>query len=173
MTLTTQAIGAGGGAPPPDVKRVGKSFIKMQQSALAKVGFLSNGIRAGCGCAACAQYKAGAFKSVGVYGAAKQVVKQNERRGHLENISAGVAKANGSRDSSLPDGNWRRLAERQLLSPTSERILNKSMLLAARVVLNFSIEARGATACAVEWSDVAVRRFSAMWKLGGAPIDVL
>jgi len=63
--------------------------------------------------------------------------------------------------------------ERQLFSPISEGVLSKSMPLAARFVLNFSLKAIGATERGVERGNAAIRRFSAMRKSGSAPIDIL
>jgi len=45
-----------GGSPTPHSRKVGKSVLRMHQSAVAKVGSIFNKLWTGCKCAACAEY---------------------------------------------------------------------------------------------------------------------
>jgi len=152
---------------------VGKSVLRMHQSALSKVGSIFNKLWTGCKCKQCAQYDVEPFESVGSYEAANLVVNQSKRQRFLENNAAGVAKAMGERDPTLPDAERRTMTEGLLLRAFTAEELKKHMLLSSLFLKTFSLEARGATARGLEWSDLSVRRFPSMFGTGGATVDVL
>jgi len=159
------------GVTAPRVRTVGQTVVKMHQSAMAKVGLIFNQLWTACGCVDCARYDVEAYALVGTYNAANLVVSETQRNRTLENTVSGAAKATGLRDPTLPDKERRVLIETLLLSPTTSKRMHKSLLLAALFVLSFSLEARGATTRGLEWSDHAVRQFTAMF--GTAGVDVL
>ena len=91
----------------------------------------------------------------------------------MENNAAGAAKAMGKRSPTLPDAERRTMTEGLLLRAFTAEDLKKHMLLSSLLLGTFSLESRGATARALEWRDLSVRRFPSMFGTGGATVDVL
>jgi len=65
------------------------------------------------------------------------------------------------------------MTEGLLLRASTAEELKKHMLLSSLLLGTFSLEARGATARGLEWSDQSVRRFPSMFGAGGEMIHVL
>ena len=172
QTATAAAAGASMVVPPLP-RKVGQSVLRMHQSSFAKVGSIFNNLWTGCKCAKCAEYDVEAYESVGNYDAANLVVQQSKRQRFLEDNAAGVSKAKGGRDPTLPDVERRTMTEGLLLYAVTGEELKKHMLLSSLLLETFSLEARGATAHGLEWSDLSVRRFPSMFGAGGAQIQVL
>ena len=84
-----------------------------------------------------------------------------------------MAKAMRERDPTLPDAERRTMTEGLLLRAFTAKELKKHMLLSTLLLETFSLESRGATARALQWSDLSVRRFPSMFGAGGATVDVL
>jgi len=167
--------GEASSAPSPArrFQTVGRTVVKMHQSAMANVCQDFNQLWTACGCSECARSDVKAFESVGPYSAANLLVSETQRNRTLENTESGVAKATGLRDPTLTDKDPRALIETLLLSPTNSKQMHKALLLADLFVLSFSLEARGATTRGLEWSDYAVRRFPAMFGTGGDSVYML
>ncbi|KAK1864975.1 hypothetical protein I4F81_007511 [Pyropia yezoensis] len=85
-----------------------------------------------------------AYDSVGSCEPAKLVVTQSKRQRVLEDNAAGVAKATGQRDPSLPNSQRRTLEERMVLKATTETDVYKSMMLGSLFSMSLFLKARGA-----------------------------
>jgi len=110
---------------------------------------------------------------VGSYAPARAVFNQRKREKVLEDHAAGSSKAVGRRDPSVTEEQREEASRRLLLTPTTAAEYQLKSVLAGLFVFTFSLDARGGTARGVTWSDLAVRRFTAMFSELGGPIYVL
>ena len=171
--MATAAAAGASMVVAPHPRKVGQSVLRMHESALAKVGSIFNKLWTGCKCAKFAEYDVEAYESVGNYEAANLVVQQSKRQRFLEYNAAGVSKAKGGRVPTLPDVERRTMTEGLLLRTVTGEELKKYMLFSSLFLETFSLEARGAAANGLEWSDLSVRRFPSMFEAGGAQVQVL
>lgn len=162
--------------PPPQCalnRNFGQVMIRMHQSALATVASELNQLWAGCKRVSCAMYDVEAYDSVGSCEPAKLVVTQSKCQRVLEDNAAGVAKATGQRDLSLPNYQGRIMEERMVLKATTETDVYKSMMLGSLFSMSLFLKAQGAKTRGLEVSDRAIKLFPSMFCVGGDNIDVL
>lgn len=136
-------------------------------NALAKVAHLFNLLWRSATCACCAPWRVDEYQSVGSFHAAVSVVGRRKRERMLQENAAGTAKALGKRDLSLSDVQRRVVSQGLLLQPTTALGLHKHAVLNALWILQFALDARGATARDLAWSDLAARVFAGMFGGGG------
>lgn len=142
-------------------------------NALAKIGSLLNLPWTASTCDCCRRWRVDEVSFDGSFTPAVSVVGQRKREAVLQRQASGLNKAIGKRDAVVTDAQ-RRDVFRELLScpRTAVQFLLKS-LISALFVMKFAREARGATARGLVWSDLALRKFEAMFSAGGQPVDVL
>lgn len=156
--------------PPP---RVGPMVLTNSLNALAKIGSLFNLPWTASSCDCCRRWRVDEFSSAGSFPPAVSVVGQRKREAVLQRQATGSNKAIGKRDAVITDAQRRDVVRELLLCPrTAVQFVLKS-LISALFVMTFALEARGATARGLVWSDLALRKFEAMFSAGGQPVDVL
>lgn len=152
---------------PPAGRLVGHHVLQGHLNALAKVANQYNPLWRSATCACCAAWGVDEYLSAGSFHAALSVVGRRKRERMLQESAAGTAKALGKRDPSLSDDQRRSVSQGLLLQPTTAMALHRHSLLNALWIVQFSLDARGATVRDLAWSDLAARTFPGMFGGGG------
>lgn len=147
--------------------------VKNCLNALAKIASTFNLLWRNSSCPCCSRWRVREYDSAGSFPPAVAVVKQRTREKVMENQAAGLNKALGKRDPAIADAQCREVVKRLLLLPETAGKVQLQSVLAALFVITFALEARGATARGLVWSDLAVRQFEAMFSASGEALDVL
>jgi len=142
-------------------------------NALAKVGNSFNLLWRDAKCARFELWWRDDDDSVGSYAPARADFNQRKRGKVLGNHAAGSSKAVGRRDPSVTEEQREEASRSLLLTPKTAAECQLKSVLTGLFVFTFSLDARGGTARGVIWSDLAVRRFTAMFSELGGPIYVL
>lgn len=95
--------------------------------------------------------------------AAISVSGRRKRERMLEETAAGTAKALEKRNPLLPEEQRRAISQALLLQFTATMALHKHSVLNALRLMQFSLDARGATVRDLAWSDMAVRTVPGMF----------
>lgn len=167
--VRTSAAGGLDGLARP----VGPQVLLNTVNALSKIASTLNLLFRDATCECCSRWMREEYAPAGSYAPAVAVVKQRKREKVLQDQAVGASKALGRRNPSVTDAQREEVVRRLLLLPTTATQHRLKALLAALFVLCFSLEARGATARGVVWSDVVVRQFPAMFSANGKALNVL
>ena len=154
-------------------RHVGPQVVLNDVNALSKIGNTFNLLWRDAKCACCERWWPDDYDSVGSYAPARAVFDQRTREKVLEDHAAGSSKAVGPRDPSVSEEQWEEASRRLRLTPTTAVEYQLKSVLASLFMCAFSLDARGGTARGVTWSDLAVRRLTAMFSGLGGPIFVL
>lgn len=159
----TGAAGSATTDARPLGRLVGHHVLQGDLNALAKVANQYNPLWRSAACPCCASWRADEFLSAGSFHAAISVVGRRKRERMLQETAAGTAKALGKRNPSLSDEQRRAVSQALLLQSTTAMALHKHSVLNALWLMQFSLEARGATVRDLAWSDMAVHTFPGMF----------
>ncbi|KAK1857401.1 hypothetical protein I4F81_000020 [Pyropia yezoensis] len=141
-------------------------------NALSKIAKTLNVLFRDATCECCSRWWREEYASASSYELAVSVCKKRKREKVLEDHAAGASKTLGRRSPSLSDDQRKAAVRWLLLLPTSAMKHRLRALLASLFVLSFSLEARGATAHGIVWSDMVVRQLPAMFSAHGKALDV-
>jgi len=154
-------------------KLVSHHVIGGNLNALAKIATLFNVLWRTATSACCKAWTVDDYQSAGSFHPAVSVKRRRQRDQRLQEGAAGVGKAMGKRNHTVSDAQRRDVCLSLLVTPTTWDASTKNVNLNTVWVMQYALEARGATARQLTFSDMAARTFVGMFNDDGKPARVL